>query len=68
MEIIVRIVNDNHKHKLDLSESGTPFDALKMLQIPPDTVIVTKDERPIPLDTQLKSNDEIAIIRVVSGG
>ena len=48
MEILVLIVNDKQQHKLDLSEPGTPFDALKLLDIPPDTVIVTKDERPIP--------------------
>jgi sulfur carrier protein ThiS len=68
MEIVVQIVNDKQKHKLDLSEPGTPFDALKILEIPPDTVIITKDERPIPLDTQLEPNDHIAVIRVVSGG
>jgi sulfur carrier protein ThiS len=68
MEIVVIIVNDNKQHKLDLAESATPFDALKMLEIAPDTVIVTIDERPIPLDTQLKPDDRIAVIRVVSGG
>jgi sulfur carrier protein ThiS len=68
MEILVKIVNDNKQHKLELEDSSSPFDVLKILGIPPDTVIVTKDERPIPLDTSLEPDSELTIIRVVSGG
>lgn len=68
MRVLVHIVNDNRLHELDISESATPFDTLKMLNIAPDTVIVTRDERPIPLDTQLEPDNKITVIRVVSGG
>ena len=68
MKIVVKIVNDSEQHELDLGDSATPFDALKMLEIPPDTVIVTRDEKPIPLDEQLSNDDRLAVIRVVSGG
>ena len=68
MKVVVKIINDSEEHELDLADSATPFDALKILEIPPDTVIVTKDDKPIPMDTQLSNNDQLAVIRVVSGG
>lgn len=68
MQVSVQIVNDKINHKLKLPASATPLDTLKKLQIPPDTVIVVQGGIPIPIDARLKPNDELAIIRVVSGG
>jgi sulfur carrier protein ThiS len=68
MQVNVNLVNDNKKEELDVADNSTPFDALKMLEIAPDTVIVTKNDKPIPIDSILEAGDDIAIIRVVSGG
>jgi len=68
MEITVRIVNENKQHKLKLSDSATAIEILKMLKVAPDTVIITSNNKPIPIDTHLEPDSELSIIRVVSGG
>jgi sulfur carrier protein ThiS len=54
--------------KLDLSEPAIVGDALTKLDIPPDTVIITRSGQPIPLDSPLTPDDELSVIRVLSGG
>jgi sulfur carrier protein ThiS len=68
MHIKISIVNDKIEKELELADNATPFDVLRLLEIPPDTVIITRDEKPIPIDTQLSNDDQLAVIRVVSGG
>ena len=68
MQVHVKLINDKKNHTLNVPASATPFDTLKKLQIPPDTVIVMRDGAPIPIDSKLKSDDELEVIRVVSGG
>lgn len=68
MNIKLHLVNDDKQLKLDLSEPAIAGDALTKLDIPPDTVIITRSGRPIPLDSPLRPDDELAVIRVLSGG
>ena len=68
MQVSVLLVSDKKTHKLKLPSSATLIDMLEKLQIPPDTVIIMRDGAPIPIDTNLKPNDEVEVIRVVSGG
>ncbi|PKK81744.1 MAG: thiamine biosynthesis protein ThiS [Thermoplasmata archaeon HGW-Thermoplasmata-2] len=59
-------------HKIDskrpLSDCKTPMEALSALKISPETVIVVRKGKPIPIDEPLKDGDEIQIIGVVTGG
>jgi sulfur carrier protein ThiS len=68
MEITVLIVNENKQYKLKLPDSAIAIEILKKLKIAPDTVIITKNDKPIPIDTRLEPDSELSIIRVVSGG
>jgi sulfur carrier protein ThiS len=68
MDVKVHLVNDNKTHSITLPKSALVSDTLVELEIPPDTVIITRNGQPIPLDTQLKTGDELSVIRVVSGG
>jgi sulfur carrier protein ThiS len=68
MNIEIHIVNDNEKCQLTLPELAVAGDSLKELKIPPDTVIITRNGKPIPIDTQLKNKDKLSLIRVLSGG
>jgi sulfur carrier protein ThiS len=68
MEIKLHIVNDNKDIKLILPDTAIAADTLKELEIPPDTVIISRNGQPIPLDTPLTAGDELSMIRVVSGG
>ena len=68
MNIKVHIVNDDKYHKFNLPKSAVAGDTLKKLDIPPDTVIITRNKKPIPIDTPLKDKDKLDLIRVISGG
>ena len=68
MEIQVQLVNDNKDLQLSLPDSSVAGDSLKKLKIPPDTVIITRNGKPIPIDTPLENKDKLSLIRVISGG
>ena len=68
MKITVYLVNDAKRQQLDLPDAALVGDTLQELDIPPDTVIVTRGGVPIPLDARLETGAELSVIRVVSGG
>jgi sulfur carrier protein ThiS len=68
MKINVHIVNDDKEYHLILLKTALAGDTLKKLEVPPDTVIITRNNQPIPLDSPLEAGDELAVIRVLSGG
>ena len=68
MNLKIELINEKKDFQLKLSNSAIAYDALKKLDIPPDTVIITRNSQPIPLDSELKDGDELALIRVLSGG
>ncbi len=43
-------------------------DLIEKININPDIVIALKNNLPIPIDSIVRNNDEIKIVRVVSGG
>ena len=59
-------------HKIDskrsLSDCKTPMDVLAELKTSPETVIVVRKGKPIPVDELLKEGDKIHVIGVVTGG
>lgn len=68
MNVKLHLVNDQKNVELNLPKSALAGDTLKELGIPPDTVIITRNSHPIPLDSPLEDKDELVVIRVVSGG
>ena len=68
MEINVHLINDDKHQKLTLPKQSRAVDTLKKLKIPPDTVIITRNNQPIPIDSELEPGDKLKIIRVISGG
>jgi sulfur carrier protein ThiS len=68
MKINVHLINDDEHQKLTLPKQSKAVDTLKKLKIPPDTVIITRNKQPIPIDSILEPGDELTIIRVLSGG
>lgn len=53
---------------LELKKGAKVEDALRALDLFPDAWIAVRDRTPIPLDEELKDNDNIKLISVVSGG
>ena len=68
MDIQVQLINDNKDFQLSLPDSAVAGDSLKELKIPPDTVIIMRNGKPIPIDTPLNNKDKLSLIRVLSGG
>jgi sulfur carrier protein ThiS len=68
MDVKVHLVNDDKSIELTLPDSALVSDSLIELEIPPDTVLITRNGQPIPLDSELVNKDELSIIRVLSGG
>lgn len=59
---------DGSELKMTLDDNARGIDLLRVLELRPDTVILLKADMPIPIASELQPNDNIVIIRVVSGG
>jgi len=68
MDIQVNLSRTNKTKKINLKKGSTIIDLLKKIDIKPDTVIIMKDNKPIPIDEELNTNQELTIIQVSSGG
>ena len=68
MKITAKILRTNNTKKMDLKSGSTVYNLLEKLNMKPDTLIVMKDNSPIPVDDKLKDGDELTIILVSSGG
>ena len=53
---------------MEMPEGTTGQDLLTKLDMAFDAHIITRDNEPISIDEELKDNDDIGIIKVVSGG
>jgi len=69
MRIEIKLYPENKTTALDFKvESATVMDVLSRLNIKPDTVVVIKDNDPIPIDEDVNDGDKLKIIKVASGG
>ncbi len=53
---------------IEMAHGTTGQDLLAKLNLAYDAHIITRDNEPISIDEELKDNDELGIIKVVSGG
>jgi len=69
MRIEIKLYPENKTTALDFKvENATVMDVLSRLNIKPDTVVVIKDNDPIPIDEDVNDGDKLKIIKVASGG
>jgi sulfur carrier protein ThiS len=68
--LIIRVkISRNDKIKeIKINKYSTVLTLLSKLNLKPDTVIVMRDDMPIPIDETLTNNQELSIIQVSSGG
>jgi len=66
--IRVNISRSENIKEIIVKKDSTILDLLKKLDLKPDTVIVMRDNIPIPIDETLKKDQELSIIQVSSGG
>jgi sulfur carrier protein ThiS len=66
MKITVEILGK--KRKIEVPEKAKVIDAVKKINVNPETVIVKRGKEILLEDEALKKNDEIELIKIVSGG
>jgi sulfur carrier protein ThiS len=68
VKISVKLSREKEVKEVNLEEGSLVLDLLKKLKLKPDTIIVLKNNLPIPVDDQLKDKQILSIIMVSSGG
>ena len=68
MIIRVNISRSDKIKEIKINKNSTILDLLNKLDLKPDTVIVMKDNMPIPIDEKLTDDQDLSIIIVSSGG
>lgn len=68
MIIRVNISRSDSVKEINIKKGSTIQDLLNELDLLPDTVIVMRDNIPIPIDQVIDGNQELSIIQVSSGG
>ncbi len=68
MKLQLTKFDDKNPIEIEVADRSTAYDILKKLELTPDTMIVVRNDQPIPIDEELKENDKIKIIQVISGG
>ena len=66
--IRVNISRSDKIKEIKIIKNSTILDLLNKLDLKPDTVIVMKDNMPIPIDEKLTDDQDLSIIIVSSGG
>ncbi len=58
---------DKNEEEVEIEKGKKYSDLLKSLGINPETVVVVKDGKPVPVDDFVEEG-EIVVMRVISGG
>ncbi len=58
---------DKNEEEVEIEKGKKYTDLLKSLGINPETVVVVKDGKPVPIDDFVEEG-EIVVMRVISGG
>ena len=61
MKVTVKFQRANKTKKIELKPGSAAIDLLKKVAVKPDTVIVMRNSKPIPIDDEIKDGQEITI-------
>lgn len=68
MKVMLAIAHERRAVEVSVKENSRVFDVLNAAGINPETVVIFKNKKPIPLDEHVKDGDELYVIGVISGG
>jgi sulfur carrier protein ThiS len=68
MKLTVLLLPERDARTVELEKGADGFQLLKALGQNPESVVIFRAERPIPVDSRMRPNDELKVVRVVSGG
>ena len=68
VKITVKILPINIKKEIEIKSGSKISDIIKRIDMKPDSVIILKENTPIPIDDVLNTDQELKIVQVASGG
>ncbi|MFQ6059972.1 MAG: hypothetical protein ACE5KV_01580 [Thermoplasmata archaeon] len=68
MRVTVRIFPSGERKELVLGQGATGMSLIEVLGLTPDSHILVRSCRPIPIDEKLCDGETLTLISVVSGG
>jgi sulfur carrier protein ThiS len=68
LQVKVKRIRTKKTQNVKIKEGFKVEDLIYKLNLRPDTLIVMKDNMPIPIDSNLNDNQELVIVEVSSGG
>jgi sulfur carrier protein ThiS len=68
MKITVQFIPSKETKEVELEEGATGMSLVESLDLTPDSIILARSNKPIPIDDELKDGENVTLISVVSGG
>mgnify|MGYP001619758248 CR=1 FL=1 len=68
MKVNVYVERENKDLNLDIDDSFRVIDLLKKINVNKETVLIVKNNTLVTEDSELKNNDNIKLLSVISGG
>ena len=68
VSVKILLLPEREKRTVEVPKGADGFALLKALNINPENVIIVRNDEPIPVDSKIRSGDDIKVVRVVSGG
>ncbi|MFQ5884937.1 MAG: MoaD/ThiS family protein [Thermoplasmata archaeon] len=68
MKVTVRFYPSSETKEVELEAGATGMSLIESLNLNPDSYILARSGRPIPIDEELTEGETLTLISVVSGG
>ena len=68
VKIKLKLTRPNKKIELNLNKETTIKEILKKINLKPDTIIVLIKNKPVPIDKKIKTDQELTLMQITSGG
>ncbi|MCJ2519712.1 MAG: MoaD/ThiS family protein [Candidatus Thermoplasmatota archaeon] len=68
MRLTFRVLPSGEDQTLRLDEGADGFELIETLHLNPETYVILRNGRPIPVDSSLQDGDDLSIVSVISGG
>ena len=68
MKVQVKLSRTNEIKEVEMDENSNILDLLEKIGLKPDTVVVMKDKKPVPVDDDIKEKESLTILNISSSG
>ncbi len=68
MKVTVEFIPSKETKEVELEEGATGMSLVEHLDLTPDSLILARSSKPIPIDEELRDGENVTLISVVSGG